>query len=204
MYRPPNTPVSFWDDLQSTYDLACNVTTGKHVVLGDFNADPRTTHGNKISSFSNFNNLSLHVHEPTRITDKTSTCLDKMLTNIPNFVKNVKVLPPVANNDHCTIAASLLFRNTCKKSCFDRLIWLFSQAIFHNFRDALNKVDWDTCFMSDDPNEIGKSWSSAFLNTARQHVPNRIINVRQGDAPWYTTSLHAQKRKLDRIHDKAK
>ena len=190
--------------MQTSYDLACNTTSDKLILLGDFNADPRTNHGNKLSSFSNFNNLTLHVHEPTRVTDKSSTCLDQIITNIPNFVKNVQIIAPVANNDHCTVAASLLFRKNGRKTCFDRFIWLFSKANFDEFRDALAKVNWDPCFDTDNLDETCKRWTSAFLNTARQHVPNRTITVRQGDAPWYTTALRAQKRKVDRIHNKAK
>ena len=171
--------------------------------MGDFNADPRTSHGRKLISFSNANALTLHVQEPTRITDTTSSCLDQIVTNIPSFVKKVKVIPPVANNDHCTVAANLLFRHT-KKPCFDRSIWLFSKTDFDKFREALDEVNWDPCFNTDDLDEMCKMWTSTFLNTARQRVASRTITVRQGDAPWYTSSLRAQKRKVDRIHHTAK
>ena len=203
VYRPPNSPVSFWDDLQASYDLACSTTSNKIVLMGDFNADPRTSHGKKLISFSNANALTLHVQEPTRITDTTSSCLDQIVTNIPSFVKKVKVIPPVANNDHCTVAANLLFRHT-KKPSFDRFIWLFSKTDFDKFREALDEVNWDPCFNTDDLDEMCEMWTSTFLNTARQRVANRTITVRQGDAPWYTSSLRAQKRKVDRIHNKAK
>ena len=116
IYRPPNSPVPFWDDLQASYDLAC-AASNKIGLMGDFNADPRSSQGKKRISFSDSYNLTIHVLEPTRTTDTTSTCLDQIITNIANFVNNVKVIPPVANNDHSTVLANLLFRHI-KKLCF--------------------------------------------------------------------------------------
>ena len=53
--------------------------------------------------------LSLHgVHEPTNITD-TSPCLDQIISNIPNNICDINVNTPVANCDHCTVNASVLF-----------------------------------------------------------------------------------------------
>ena len=202
-YRPPNSSVSFWDDLQVSYDLAYSSSTDKIILMGDLNADFQTNHGKKLNSFCTSNNLTLHINEPTRITDRTATCLDQIITNVPSFVKDEAVLPPVADNDHCTVAANLLFRHK-KNSSFQRFIWLYAKADFDVFRDSLSEVDWDPCFDTDDVDEMCKLWTSTFLNVARQNIPNRAITVRDGDAPWYNSRLRAQKRKVDRIHRKAK
>ena len=110
-YRPPSASVSFWDDLQVSYDLAYSSPTDKIILVGDLNADFQTNHGKKLNTFCASNNLTLHIKEPTRITDRSATCLDQIITNVPSFVKAATVLPPVADNDHCTVAANLLFRH---------------------------------------------------------------------------------------------
>ena len=203
VYRPPSSPVSFWTDLQASYDLASGASNGKIIMMGDLNADPSTNHGRKLNSFCTSNLLTLHIHDPTRITERTSTCLDQIITNIPNFVHSTSVLPPVADNDHCTVTAHLLFRHK-KNSSFERFIWLYAKADFDEFRETLDAVNWDPCFDTDDINEMSKLWTSTFLNIARRCIPNRTITVRQDDAPWYSCSLRAKKRKVERIHKKAK
>jgi len=67
------------------------------IILGDLNADPVPT------MVLN----TLHINEPTRITDNTSTCLDQIITNMPNFVRNTNVPGPLANCDHCLVSANL-------------------------------------------------------------------------------------------------
>ena len=73
---------------------------------------------------------------------RTSTILDQMLTNIPQMVKTVQVLPPVSTNDHCTIAAKFLFR---KPKChpYKRTMWDFKNANFDLFCASIAQCDWD-------------------------------------------------------------
>ena len=98
--------------------------------MGDLNADPLTNPGRKLKSFCRSNILTVHIKEATRISDRISfTCLGLIITNIPNFVKAATALPPVASNDHCSVAASLLFRHKNNNS-FQRFIWLYDNGKF--------------------------------------------------------------------------
>ena len=103
--------------------------------------------GNEIST-----TLVSHIREPTRITSETSTCLDQIITNTPNYIKEPTVSPPIANCDHCVISAKLLFRRK-KESSYPRLIWQYNKADFDSFRGHLNQVNWDNFFVSEDINE---------------------------------------------------
>ena len=203
VYRPPSCGMSFWDDFQVNVDQACNSGIGKIIIMGDLNADPRTPHGRRLLNFGLDNNLTIHVTEPTRITEHSSTCLDQILSNIPQFVSRVSVQSPVAQNDHCTVTASLLFRVKTDKP-YERFIWQYSKANFDFFREKLNEVDWDACF--DEPNVdlACLTWTHKFLDVARYCIPSKNFCIRQNDSPWYTSKLRAQKRKVHRIHEKAK
>ncbi len=67
-YRPPDSPVRFWDDIQQTYDLIRQAGYDRIVITGDLNADPRTANGKKLDHFVNSNSLAMYVNNPTRIT----------------------------------------------------------------------------------------------------------------------------------------
>ena len=81
---------------------------------------------------------------------------------------------------------------------------MYNKANFDDFRTALSDYNWNTCFSGDSIHEICDSWTSAFLNIASQFIPNKMITVRPKDSPWYTTELRNMKRRLDRLHKKAK
>ena len=80
------------------------------MMIGDMNADFRTTNGRKLIDLCNIHNCHFHITEPTRITDSTRSCLDQILTNFPNYVCETHVDPPVCTNDHSTVGIKLNFR----------------------------------------------------------------------------------------------
>lgn len=54
-YRPPNVGVTFWDDLQDSFDSIRRTGYDNIFIIGDLNADPRTPSGAKLSFKLSFN-----------------------------------------------------------------------------------------------------------------------------------------------------
>ena len=120
-YRPPNERYNFWNELQYMVDLTHLGQVKSIILTGDFNADPSTPNGIKLLSFVNINAFSLHINEPTRITETTSSILDQFVSNIPEYVYDNGVDPPLLTNDHCTISITLRFKIS-KMQPIERLI----------------------------------------------------------------------------------
>ena len=201
-YRPPDAPVSFWDNLQEELDLAKQY--GNHILItGDLNADPNSDAGLYLQQFATQNHLCIHVDEPTRITATTATILDQFLSNMPDFIYDVNVLPPVSNNDHCTISTKIKFR-TYKQNVYQRTIWLYNKANFNAFRNGLRSCNWNVCFESNDIDVVCQTWTEQFISIAKKFIPNKHVTIRSKDSPWYNSNLRRQKCKLDRIHTRAK
>ena len=53
------------------------------MIIGDFNADSQTQEGIKLSLFGGSNILTLHITEPTRITQTSATVVDQCLSHFP-------------------------------------------------------------------------------------------------------------------------
>ena len=123
---------------------------------------------------------------------------DQILTNAPNFMSDISVSPPVSTNDHCTISARANFK-IHKKEPFYRHIWLFKNADFNHFRQALMDADFSIIFEQDNIDDICQAWSDKFLDIANKHIPNRKILVRPNDSPWYSSKLRLMKRKMLRL-----
>ena len=171
---------------------------------GDFNADLETLEGSKLERFASANLFTLHVSQPTRITETSSSCLHQILSNIPDKISNVDISAPVSTNDHCTVTIKLRYQ--CERQySYERHVWLYKLADFKAFRHALKQADWDSCFQyKTDVNVIYERWNKLFMQIAHKHIPNRKVTVRLGDKPWYSNELRLLKRRKNRIHKKAK
>ena len=202
-YRPPSA-AEFWENLSYDFEhVKTESPVQNMVLLGDLNADFSTVNGNKLIEFCRTYNLECHISEPTRITQTSQTCLDQIISNIPNFISSVSVEHPVSTNDHCTVGVDLKFRIQ-NDPAYYRHIWLYDKADSDGFKSGLNSTNWDDCFLTNDVDIACDMWSNTFLNISRMYIPNKLVLVRPKDSPWYSNELRKMKRKLIRLYRKAK
>ena len=201
-YRPP-VYNDFWSILDQNLDVVKEDPTKYVFITGDLNADLTTAQGKKLTRLCNNHSLVIHNHESTRITETTSTVLDQFLSNVPSFVRSTFVTPPLSSNDHCTLSVILNFKIK-REPAYERLVWIFKNANFDEFRERLSNAPWDECFEQDDVDIANQRWTELFLNIARTCVPNRVVTVRPRDVPWFSSSLRKLRRKLFRAYRSAK
>lgn len=203
VYRPPNN-CEFWQLFNDNIDFVKS-EAGIHqlLILGDLNADHETANGKKLKDTCISNDLKIHINEPTRITSSSKTCLDQIISNIPNFVARIVVDPPVDTNDHCTVGAYLKFKLPFEKAYY-RSIWQYDRGNYIGFKAALETTDWNLCFESDNVDIVCNTWTSTFLKIARTYIPNKAVLIRPRDSPWYTGHLHKMRRKVIRLYHNAK
>ena len=139
-YWPPDT-ANFWTDFSHVLDEVKGDQVNNIFILGNLNADFQSANGHKLRQLCDTqNHLTYLVEKTTRITDRSSTVLDQILINAPNFVKRVEVSPPVSTtcNDYCTIGVHLNFKIS-KELSYQRTIWLYKEANFEEYHQAMNK-----------------------------------------------------------------
>ena len=204
IYRAPTSTAEFWDLLQTNINMVQEINGSRIVITGDLNADPGTPAGIQLSLFCEANNLSSHIKTPTRITPHSQTILDQFITNVPQMVRSVSVLPPVSSNDHCTISMELNFRVPNSQS-YTRTMWDFKNANFDNFRDAISRYNWQELLNNaNDINVATEAWTVQLLKIAKETIPNKLVTIRPKDKPWYTNALRQLCRTKNRLFKKAK
>ena len=82
-----------------------------------------------------------------------------------------------------------------KEFAYQHTVWNYNKAIFSHFRHALSNANFDEWFTSDDVNETCARWANKFPNTAKAHVPNKVVIIRPNDSPWYTNELRKMVKK---------
>ena len=153
--------------------------------------------------FVGCNNLKLHVHQPTRITDISASILDQFITTTKVNMNNVCVMSPLATSDHYQIRSDI---SLCiqKQTCITRLVWFYSRADWNGLNEAIVVYDWNICYTTDDINQISSRFTESCLNLARQFIPNKVVTIRPHDKPWCNNVLRATRRRLDRFFHKAR
>ena len=198
-YRPPNDNDSYWENLQNSLDN-CSFSDIKNLmIIGDINADPRTVAGRKLQNFSISNNLTMHIDEPTRVTENSTSILDQCLSNFKESVSKIEVFPPLSTNDHCTISVHIKFRNF-KSESYRRLVWNFSSINETNFRSQLCNYDWDNSFAKSDIDDIAGEFTNNILETAKSHIDHKEVVIRPNDKSFFNGYLRRLRRKLNRLH----
>ena len=145
VYRPPNATLEWWDLFQDNINTLRATCPNTGIILtGDFNCHLGTANGNILENFCIFNNLSIEIREPTRITDKSSTILDQFITSNHDTVEKTHVIPPLMNCDHCTIIIYLNFK-IFKSKNYCRRMWTFDENQFNNYRESLKDIDFSFC-----------------------------------------------------------
>ena len=200
-YRPSNSARDFWESLQNQLDCAKQGKITNIIMIGDFNAHLATPTGKNFCYFLEQNHLKYHIEESTRITMNTSSCLDQIISNIPLYVRQPTVLPPVGSSDHCSVTADLHIE---KDTCYQRKVWNYDKANYNVFRTELANHNWESCFTINCPDTACSILTNDFLAIADRCIPNKIVTIRPRDVPCYNSNLRRLKRIRDRSHSYAK
>lgn len=204
IYRTESsTTVDFWQDLQGDIGNVRSLYNPKIMLIGDLNADPKTRHGKLLAEFAESNFFTMHIKEPTRVSQNSSSVLDQILTNFPQMVSEALVCSPVSNSDHCLISTTIKFKSKNKKA-YIRRMWDFKRANFELYRQSLSKINWNNCFESPNIDQICFEVTNHILSAATAAIPNKLVTIRPSDKPWYTNYHRRLHRKKLRLYDNYK
>ena len=80
---------------------------------------------------------------PTPVTDISSSLLDLILMDSPNFVKESLLLPPISNSDHSFVCCKLALPYM-ESTCHKQHIWDFKSCDFAALNSCLSHEPFDT------------------------------------------------------------
>ena len=87
-----------------------------------------------------------------------------------------------------------------KNPSFKRHVWLYDQADIVGLNQSLINIPWYTWYdQSVNMDNVWAKWSTSFLNSCKQFIPNRDIIVRPKDKPWVDHQLKALLRRRNRL-----
>ena len=201
-YRPPGTTVDYWDSFETCLEKATDQNSDI-IVMGDLNHDMNIiSNENKLNRILHRFNIENMITEPTRIMDKSQTCLDLILTNHSSIIMNTEVLPPFCS-DHCTVTTEVAFK-TYTEHAYKTKFWKYEQADKQAIHNKFNSVDWSFINNMDNIDVINDQFHTILLDTAEQCIPCINYTKRPGDKPWMNCNIRKQIRQRNRLYNKAK
>ena len=201
IYRPPRGNINSFKDHLKTI-MSKNSLTNKHVfITGDFNIISLDYSSNEhVKDFfhASFQNYFVPlINRPTRVTRKSATCIDHILTN--SFIDS-EIETGIFKNDmsdhfpvFCNIKTNVS-TNSDKTIIYKRT---FNEESVDDFKYLLNHVDWNY-IVNSDTNESYNKFFMKFSELYDVAFPETKIEIKTKNllSPWLTKGLRkSSKRK---------
>ncbi len=200
-YRPPNVNVDYFNRFVDELEEALG-KDGNIVVLGDLNINydlNENLANNPIHYVENLLNVQQLVTEPTRVTNRSSSTIDLILSSIPE--KHVKTgVIRYTLSDHYMIYTVLEGKSarTEPRILTYRNYDKFDDVSFCN--DLNNAIERSNVMLCTDVNEAWKQWKLVFEKVCNQHAPIKHVRVRNRNNPWVTADIIKLMYKRDYVH----
>ena len=178
-------------------------------LLGDLNCDMlkkealQNTSTKKLNSLYELYQLFQLIEEPTRITMKSSSLIDHIVTNTPEKICHSSVIH-TGISDHSIIFAIRKIRIIEKKE--NNTVEMRNMKKFDKgrFLDELLTQHWEyVYFFGNDPNAMWEIWKDLFLEVLDKHAPLQRKKIRSHKIPWITSQIKSLINTRDKLKIKA-
>jgi len=205
-YRPPDYDVHSF--LKSLENMLTKIDTefNEYYILGDLNCDllsPNNPQARRLENLAELFQLTQLINEPTRITEKTRTLIDVILTNTPTRVVQSGVIH-IGISDHSLVyTIRKIGISTTRNS--HNMISYRSKKHFNidKFINDLNSVPWENLDNLENPDDMWNTWKKSFLSVLDSHAPIKRKRIRNKTSPWMTIDLRKAITNRDNLKKKA-
>ena len=199
-YRPPSSAVEYWnlisESLRKVNNSGC-----KYVVLGDLNTDFNLP-SKHLADIMNMYKLHQLVNSDTRITATSSTRIDLILTQSPQIVQHVEVLPEICS-DHCVPCATIRLTHNSSNT-YKRTLYKYEQLDHEEFNRQLTQVNWLSIVDSNPIDYCVEEFSNTFFGIACKCMPVKTVTIRPRDAVWLNNDIRRALKNRYKLFKRAK
>ena len=175
LYRPPSSPVSFFDNFCSALHFLNPSQFSSFVHLGDFNIDFCSTHPYfcKLQSVTQLFSLSRVITTPTHLNSNGKhTIIDLVFVSHEQQISDCSVIAPLANSDHCGLRVTLSWKMPQRMTPMrPRTVWRYKDANFAKARDMIDAINWSSVLPMDNPDTAAMVWQNKFLDIIDECIP---------------------------------
>ena len=193
LYRPPSSPVSFFDNLCTTLQFLSPHRFSSFVLVGDFNINffnKDHPYFCRLQSILQSFSLSQVVHTPThKNSNGHASLIDLALVSNKTQLLDCSVVPPLANADHNGLELSLKWKHCDKQvRITPRTVWRYKDADYRKACQMIDETDWDGLLHNDDIDCSTINWHNRFMEIMSTCIPQQSLKRRR-NVPWLTKHI---------------
>jgi len=208
VYRPPDTDIKdFTSHLALTLDTISK--EGKTCfLLGDFNIDLLKNERHTLTT--DFLNMLFSccmyptITKPTRITDKSATLIDNILTNsLSESYTSGTLVTDIS--DHLPIFYIMKCKSDVSKTnSTKRRLRKFTSSNITKFKNQLADVTWDKLYNYSNTNDAYSHFIQVITSLFEECFPIVTHSERnvEKNKPWFTPALHKSSIKKNKLYKK--
>ncbi len=140
-YRPPNSPVDYWERLNVCLEKAAEISNNI-ILTGDVNEDQLNNSNHKFRDLLSLNTMVNVITEPTRVTDLSQTLIDPIAisTGIKPLNSGVVNTDKLVSDHYGTYIYISIYIQP--NTSYKRRVWNYKRADFCSLNNAIRATDW--------------------------------------------------------------
>ena len=201
IYRPPSSSKHISKNFDKTFlntIKKINREKKETLILGDFNCN--YLDNKDCTNFKeqlSLNGLVQLIKEATRTTNISQTLIDLLLSNKPEHLCDIEVIPS-AISDHDIIRCRRKIGNykhesetiTCRN---------YKKYDASLVKEQLTSESWNFVYDKTDPNSAWDNLKTYLKNVLNQHAPKLEKKIKGKISPWITSEIKAEMNKRDSL-----
>ena len=148
-----------------------------------------TFHGMQINSLTTTHGSKQLISDPTHILPQSSSCIDLIFTDQPNYVTDCGTNPSLHPNCHHQITFCKLNLKVEYPSPYQRLVWNFKKSNNDAIKKAVELVNWNFLISNKSVHEQVIIFNLKLMNIFSNYIPNKLTAVDEKDPPWMNESI---------------
>ena len=143
--------------------------------------------GRKLLNVLNNYNLKNVIKKPTRITEKTSTIIDLIITSDTSKIITSGCYD-TGISDH-NIVYSVINLKRKKSKPVIKEVCNYKKIDFDALRTDFEQASWYICSLFEDIDDITWTWETLYKEIMKDHAPKRKAKIRTDSLPWMNASV---------------
>ena len=130
------------------------------------------------------------INSPTRVTPRTSSTIDVIITNRPEKITNSGVIP-ISLSDHymvyCTLGSK---HNACNENCHRfNISRNIGKVDVDDYVHDVDQISWEEVETFENVESAYNYFENRLLKVIEKHAPLRKKRIRKLESPWMTEEI---------------
>lgn len=194
IYWPNNSreTLIFNTQLEKLLNIIQKKYSNKNIIIGgDLNVDfiNKTNQSKSMINLFKQHNFKQNINEPTRVTEKSTTCLDIAFTNFDTSSISFHV-KEFGLSDHKGVQVNFTNTKVSNNESYFTTKRTFNDKNLRLFRMKLQTVNWENIIKPEnDINQNYNAFHTQLSSILNDYIPRRRIKIKSKNKTWLTHGI---------------